>query len=924
MSGSRSGTIKLVSIADLDTLLNPESLVVIGASAREGSPGLTLASNLNREDFSGQVHLVNPRYDKVLGRTCLKSVKDLPGPVDLALILVPRKLLRRTLVDCARKGIRLAVIYSGADDPADLHRYARRLGMRLLGPWCAGLIRPHIGLNASLAPNRIQAGSLALVSQSATLAAALVDWAESSKVGFSALLSTGADTDVRLHDLLDLLADDYRTRAIIVYLDRVNGTRAFLSALSAVARRKPVVLMKSTHDSAAYCDALTRNGREFTSDDTFQAALSRAGVVRIRTFSNLFSAAKILASRVRTQGTRLAVISNGAAPAMLACERLEQRGFSTPVFDDDLLSALDKALAHTGDERSMQRLLSRGSNRWSGTNPVVLRDAEHGPEQFKASLNVLGHTRGFDAVLVIFTPDARSNTADVARAVIAAKPPKIPMIACWMGESQVHEARELFAEAGIPCFRTPEAAADAFDFLNRYHRSQQQLLQLPAPTARDTRIDIDRARSLVQIALESGERVLGPQRTRLLLTNLDIDVMPAIRATTSIEAISAASRIGYPVVVKLVSPNIAWKAPIIHTALNVEDDTDVQEAFSAARNALHTKRPDAEFRGVLIERQHTAQGKREIAISLQRDPVFGPVISVGIGGDLSSLVQRRVVQLPPLNPYLIEEMLNESPLADYLGSFRHHDALDTAPLVAVLRRVSEIACELPDVFSLDINPLIVSDEGAVAIDVHVVLERARQLPGEHKRYGHLSIHPWPRQWTRVIQVKDERELTLRAIRPGDSEGLQSMVKAMSDEARYFRFMHAINALSPAMLAQFTKLDYDRQIAFVAVTEDDAIAGVSRYTIDRTRQSGEFAVTVAQDWQGQGLATFLMNLLAEHARSRDLSELHGDVLTSNGGMRHLMDKLGYLPSPSPIDHDVLTYTLTLDATADATSDTTSHT
>jgi len=518
MSGSRSGTIKLVSIADLDTLLNPESLVVIGASAREGSPGLTLASNLNREDFSGQVHLVNPRYDEVLGRTCLKSVKDL------------------------------------------------------------------------------------------------------------------------------LLADDYRTRAIIVYLDRVNGTRAFLSALSAVARRKPVVLMKSTHDSAAYCDALTRNGREFTSDDTFQGAL-------------------------------------------------------------------DKALAHTGDERSMQRLLSRGSNRWSGTNPVVLRDAEHGPEQFKASLNVLGHTRGFDAVLVIFTPDARSNTADVARAVIAAKPPKIPMIACWMGESQVHEARELFAEAGIPCFRTPEAAADAFDFLNRYHRSQQQLLQLPAPTARDTRIDIDRARSLVQIALESGERVLGPQRTRLLLTNLDIDVMPAIRATTSIEAISAASRIGYPVVVKLVSPNIAWKAPIIHTALNVEDDTDVQEAFSAARNALHTKRPDAEFRGVLIERQHTAQGKR-------------------------------VVQLPPLNPYLIEEMLNESPLADYLGSFRHHDALDTAPLVAVLRRVSEIACELPDVFSLDINPLIVSDEGAVAIDVHVVLERARQLPGEHKRYGHLSIHPW--------------------------------------------------------------------------------------------------------------------------------------------------------------------------------------
>ncbi len=913
----RSGTIYSVSITDLQTLLNPQSLVVIGASAREGSPGLALVSNLLRQEFSGQLHLINPVYDEVLGQACLDSVKDLKGPVDLALIMVPRRLLRRTLVDCVRKGIRLALIYSGADNPADLHRYARRLGMRLLGPWCAGLIRPHIGLNASLAPNGIRPGSLALVSQSATLAAALVDWAESSKVGFSALVSTGADTDVRLHDLLDLLADDYRTRAIIVYLDKVNGTRTFLSALSAVARRKPVVLMKSTHHSAAHCDALTRSGREFTSDDTFQAALSRAGVVRIRTFSNLFSAAKILSSRVRIKGTRIAIVSNGGAPAMLARERVEQRGFSTPTLDDELLGSLRKAL-DTGEKRSMQRLLSRKSQHFSGTNPIVLRDAEHGPHQFEASLGVFEKSSRVDAILVIFTPDARSNPADVARAVIAARPAKLPTIACWMGESQVQEARELFTEAGIPCFATPEAATDAFDFLHRYHRSQQQLLQLPAPTASDTRINIERARSLVRIALGSGERVLGPQRTRLLLTNLDIETMPAIRAITSIEAISAASRIGYPVVVKLVSPNIAWKAPIVRTALNIEDDTGVQEAFSAAREALQAKRPDAEFRGVLIERQHAASDSREIAISLQRDAVFGPVISLGIGGDLSSLVQWRIVQLPPLNPFLIEQMLSESPLADYLGAFRHHEALNTAPLVAVLRRVSEIACELPDVFSLDINPLIVSNDRAVAIDAQVVLERARQLPGEHKRYGHLSIHPWPRQWTRTVQVKDKRSLTLRAIRPGDSEGLQVMVKAMSDESRYFRFMHAINGLSPAMLAQFTKLDYDRQIAFVADVGDGTIAGVSRYTIDQSTRTGEFAVTVADDWQGQGLATSLMTLLEEHARSRDLLALHGDVLTSNSGMRYLMEKLHYVPSPSPIDHDVLTYTLTLNDVADLPS------
>ncbi len=886
-----------MSTIHLNKLLDPQSIVVVGASDREGSPGRAVCANIINGNYTGELFFVNPRYKTVLDQPCFKSLSKLDKACDIALILVPEKIIKRTLVQVARAGIKVAIVMSAVRNHIEIHQLAQRLSLRLLGPYCAGIIRPHLKLNASFAQNKIKQGSLAIVTQSASLGAAIVDWAQPSSVGFSTLVSTGSDTDISLSDVLDLLAEDYHTRGIIIYLDRIHHTRSFLSAVSAAARIKPVVLMKSTQDTARYCDALTRSGHIYSTETVMQAAMRRTGVVRVRTFSNLFSAAKILTSAQRIKGNRLAIVSNGAAPAMLACERIATKRFSLPALSKDTTKTLHTQL------RSY----------WSGTNPVVLRHPEQLAEQYTNAIRTLVDSKDYDAILVIFVPDARNEPLQVADAIIACANSATPLLSCFMGESSVAPSRERFAENKLPCFRTPEAATDAADFLYRYLQSQQQLVQLPNPTSRYTRADIEGARKIIDTALADNERVLGPQKTRALLKLFDINVLPAIRATNLNDATEAAADIGYPVALKLVSPNITYKAAVEGIQLNINDEPQLTKAYNHIVDNASTLRPDAHFRGVLIEAMHPQANERSLAVSITRDATFGPVISVSIGGELAAILQTRSMQLPPLNQYLIDDLFSSPELDSYFGDYRHKKPVSKKQAAHVLRRISEIACELPEVFSLHINPLQVSDKKAVAMDVQLVLEKNDCS----KRYDHLAIHPYPWQWLRQIELKYGKLVQLRPIRPEDGESIKSMVKNMSAESRYFRFMHAINELSPQMVAQFTKLDYDRQMAFVAVSDNGSgqVVGVSRYAMSTDKQSGEFAVSIANDWQGLGLATKLMALIIEHARYQGIKELVGDVLMSNTGMRALMKSMGFTSAVSKENREVLVFTLSLTSTSE---------
>lgn len=807
----------------IEKLLDPDSIVIVGASARVGSTGYALTKNVLDGSYSGKLFLVNPRYDTVLDTACHKSLKSLSETPDLAIINVPSRLLRKTLVQCARKGVLTAVVLTGTAKAQRLHRDAQRLGMRLMGPYCAGLIRPHLGLNATYSTNKIHKGNLAIVSESASLGAAMLDWAETNNVGFSALLSTGQGTDISLSDILDLLSEDVHTRAVIVYVEHINTTRSFLSALSATARIKPVVLMRSSYQGVSFCDALTHSGEEYNSDHAFQAALNRTGVVRIKTFSNLYAAARILSTGIRVKGDKIAIISNANAPALMALEKIDNKGFEAPQLQNDILKELN----------------NRGKLNITGSNPILVREPLTLGEQFQHCLRTLSELPAIDALLLIFVPDSRNDAAVIAQAVADCKPLRFPLLTCWMGDASVIEARNILARASIPNFRTPESATDGFDFLHRYCISQQQLLQLPNPSSRTTPADLPGATSIVQASLDANQRVLNEQNTQRFMKYVDIPM---------------------------------------HTA--GLSDYSHEPADSA---------------------------KRVLKLSIMRDLLFGPVICVRIGNEYDAIFHDTIVQLPPLNRFLIDDILSDANLQHYIGSYRHLPAIDIKPLAAVLRRLSEIACEIPDVFSLDISPLELHEKHVLATHVQIVVE---QTPHQ-QRYKHLAIHPYPWQWVRDVTLNDNSSVQLRPIRPEDAYSLQMMVAQMSAQARYFRFMHTVNELSPKLIAQFTKLDYDRQMAFVATPDtlderdgNQHVIGVSRYTISNNRLSAEFAIAINDDHGGKGLATRLMKILIEHAKSQGLQSIYGDVLRDNAPMKRLMISLGFQMTNHPENREVI--------------------
>lgn len=901
-----------MSTLHLDKLLDPQSIALIGASDRPGSPGLLLAENLVAGAYKGTLYFINPRYETVVGQKCYTSVKKLPEAPELAILISPERTLKPTLEHCANLGVKVAVVMSATKKPELLHQFAEKIGIRLLGPFSAGIIRPPMQLNATYTANKIHAGPVALVTQSASLAAAILDWAQSSGVGFSALLSSGSDTDVSLSDVLDLLAEDHHTKAIIVYVDRISNARSFMSAISAASRIKPVVLMKSTQDSARYCDALTRTGQIFSADQVFQSAMGRAGVVRIRTFSNLFEAAKILTSGARTKGHRLAIVSNGAAPAMLACERLMNKQFALPALSTELHKRIVKSLNVLDKNIQTRNSTVERRGDWSNVNPIVLRNSQQLDAQYSSVTSLIQESGEYDAVLVIFVADPRSDAKDIASSLVPINNSAIPLLTCWMGEQSVQPARQLFAEKHIATFRTPEAAIDGFDFLHRHYRSQQQLLQLPNPASRHTRADVGAASELVWQELASGSRILGPVKTRSLLKLLEIEVMPATRATSLASALQAANDIGYPVAVKIVSPNLMYKSSVAQTQLNIQNDEQLSKAFEYAQSQLKQSRPGAQNRGVLVEAMYQEENHRELSVRVHQDPNFGPVISLGIGGEFSVVDMPQHAQLPPLNQFLIDELLSNNDIRSYLGSYRHKEAVDSKSLSQVLRRVSELVTEIPEIHSLDINPLAVSNHNAIALSAQIVVEQRK----DRKAYQHLAIHPYPWKWIQNVTLKNDLSVTLRPIRPSDAQSIRTLVQNMSAESRYFRFLHTIKDLTPLMVAQFTKLDYDRQIAFVAerVTdsdEDSEIIGVSRYTKTSNDNAGEFAVSVADHWQGHGVASTLMNLLIAHAMEQNLKSLFGDVLRTNVAMQKLMQSMNFIASNHPEETELLMYSINLE-------------
>lgn len=869
----------------LNALFSPNSVAVFGASNTQDAVGQVVFKNLLESGYKGKLYAINPKYETVQEQPVYKSLHDIGKPIDLVVITTPAKTIPSIIEACGEHGVKTAVILSagfreigcqGTKLEQLIVARAKRYGMRFIGPNCLGIMRPSINLNATFIKGTAKAGNLALVSQSGALCTAILDWAVPNDVGFSTVVSLGTSADLDFGDILDYLVSDSKTQGILLYIEGIHNARSFMSGLRAAARIKPVIVIKTGRHESGCKAALSHSGAMVGRDDAFDAALQRAGAVRVTTFGQLFSAAKTLASRYKANGSRLAIVTNGGGPGVMATDRAADLGIPLAALSKITLDTLSKELPTT----------------WSHGNPIDI-GSDATAERYQKAVALCLKDPEVDALLIILIPQAMTYPLEVAKAVIelAKKSPK-PIIACWMGGTQIYESRELFVQARIPDFRTPEAAIEAFYYLSAYHQNQQLLLQTPSSLGRFDPPDVEGSRIIIESVLAERRKTLTEMESKAILGAFRIPFVHTALARTANEALVIAESIGFPVVMKIDSPDISHKSDVGGVKLNINNPHLIREIFKTLIQDVQIKMPHARINGVTVERMIAKPNGRELMVGVIRDPVFGPVISFGMGGTMVEITGDIAISLPPLNSYLANCTIAKTKAANLLKQFRNMPAAKLESLTNVLLRVSEMVCELPWLQEMDINPLIIDEEGIVAVDVRIMVD---YYPIAQDRYNHMAIYPYPVHLVQQWQLPDGTDIVIRPIRPEDADMEQEFVRNLSDESRYFRFMQVVHELTPEMLVRFTQIDYDREMALIAVVKSegkDVQISVARYSTNPDGRSCEFALVVADQWQHRGLAQKIMHSLMDAARARGLKVMQGEVLSNNYGMLKLMEKLDF--------------------------------
>ena len=879
----------------LTPLFSPKSIVVFAGKAdqpeTQTSFGRGIRAQLEQGGFTGPVTYLDVDMSGTLADLAKTGA-------DLALIALPNDELAFALEVAGRIQCRAALILSTGVEGAlarELHGIARKHDIHLLGPNCLGYQRPRLNINASVAGQLAQPGSLALISQSGALTSAILDWGSQNAVGFSTVVSLGANTAVDLAQTLDFLATDPATQSIVIYMEGLTDARRFLSALRGAANTKPVVVLKAGNAAAASQAALTHSGAIVASDEVFDAALRRTGAVRVKSFVQLFQAAKCLASRYRPVGPRLAVITNGGGPGVLAADWIDELGLQLARLSDDGAQALAPLLP---PHATLSNLIDLSE--------------EADADAFAAAVKACARDAQVDGILVIYSPKLGSDPAAVAQAVSALNAGLgKPLLTCWMGDQKVAEARKIINTAGVATFRTPEAAVDGFSSIASFYQNQQLLHQTPPPLSQLAEPDLDGARLLIEGVLAERRKVLTEMESKALLAAFHIPITQTILARNASEAMLIASQLGYPVALKIDSPDISHKSEVQGVTLNLASAAAVRDGYNDMMAAVGRLAPDARLNGVTVQKMAGKRHGRELYIGVVTDRLFGPAISFGAGGTMIELINDRAVELPPLNLFLAQRLIGRVRSANTLGEWRGAPPAQREAVEQMLLRVSEMVCELPQLREMDINPLIVDEHGALVVDARIVIDAAP--PSAHD-YDHMAILPYPSNYTQEWPMRGGHHYTLRPVQPDDASMLQELVRGLSEKSRYYRFASSLRELSVQMLARYTLIDYDREMALVAVRterapgvtgdfiETETIIGVSRYIANPDRSSCEFSLLVDDRYSGQGLGTRLMLGIMDVARDKGLSEIDGLVLCKNTGMLKLMTSLGFQIRPYDEDPD----------------------
>ncbi len=881
-----------MSVRNLEFLFQPASVAVIGASDRPGSIGAVVLANLKRGGFKGPIWVVNKRHDTVDGEAAWSDVASLPQAPQLAVICTPAATVPGLIADLARKGTRAAIVLSaGLKQPAGpgegtleqaMLAAARPQLLRILGPNCIGALVPGVGLNASFAPGNALPGKIAFVTQSGALATAMLDWANGRGIGFSHFISLGDSADVDFGDVLDYLASDAGTRAILMYAESIPSGRKFMSAARAAARNKPVIMVKAGRAPEGARAAASHTGALAGSDSVADAAIRRAGMLRVDTLEALFDAAETLAHARPLRGERLAILTNGGGAGVLASDALSLGGGRLATLAPQTLAALDACLPPT----------------WSRGNPVdVIGDAP--VARYQDALRVLLAAGEVDAVLFMHAPTALVPAADIAAACVGqAGETGKPVLSCWLGDPAVAKARALFSAAGLPCYSTPERAVAAWLQLVNYQRNQQALQQLPVARASDFVPDRPRAMALLEQAVAERREWLDAAQAQEVLEAYGIPGVRTLRALDVEEAVAKASEIGFPVSLKIVSPQVVHKSDVGGVALGLATPDAVRSAAVRMRQEVARLKPEAVVHGFTVQQMAHRPHAHELIVGMATDDVFGPVLLFGQGGTDVELFGRHAVALPPLNASLASDLLARSGIAPLLAPHRGRPGVNESALLDTLLKVSQMACDLAPLAELDINPLLVDELGVLALDARVRLH----LPGRSE-YRPLAIRPYPRALEETVKLAGT-QLLLRPIRPEDGARLKDFYAKAAPQDMRLRFFMARREVPHSELARYSQIDYDREMTFIALAPADdqgrqPMVAEVRAVCDPDNRRAEFAILVASAWQGKGLGHLLMGKLIGYLRGRGTGEIVGQCLAQNTAMQALARHAGFEVDSVPI-------------------------
>ncbi|MCD9500195.1 bifunctional acetate--CoA ligase family protein/GNAT family N-acetyltransferase [Photobacterium carnosum] len=871
-------------MSNITAFLKPTSIAVIGASNNPHRIGYIVVSNLLSGCFNGPIIPVTPKYTAVAGILAYRSIDTMPIIPDIAIICTRADLTPDIINQLGHKGVKAVIVIAAGMTPTANHKdtinhqqqmliNAQRYNIRIIGPNSLGIILPWLNLNASVSPIPANKGNIAFISQSASICTTILDWAQNKHIGFSTFISLGDACDINFAELLDILSQDTKTDAILLYIDNIKDARQFISAARAAARNCRILVLKSGRTNMGQLTALLHSNDEISVDEVYDAAIRRSGMLRVHTTHDLFAAVETLAHSVPLRGERLAIVTNGAGPAVMAVDALSDRSGKLAQLSTETVAKLSHVLPAY----------------WSHTNPIdIMGDAN--TTRYQQVINILLDSDDFDALLIMHSPSAIANSTHTAKIVIDtlhqhSRSQRFNILTNWSGENEATDARTLFTQARLPTYRTPESAISAFMHLVEYRRNQRQLMETPVSIGEIT-ADPHYVRHEIQRLLQQNIHHLETHEIRPLLESYGFTTLPTWIASDAAEAVYIAEQIGYPVAVKLRSPDIRHKSDIHGVVLYLRDANEVANAADAilSRVALHY--PCARIDGLLIQRMANRSGAQELRIGVHNDPVFGPVIMLGEETIDWNIERDAVVALPPLNMALARYMVINALKRNKIKQRSSLEQISIPALCRLLVTISQMIIDCPDISALDIHPLLISGDELTVIDASMDIAA---FNGDIQQ--RLAIRPYPKEYEQQCQLKDGKQILLRPILPEDEPTHKAFISQVSEEDLYKRFFSEIGELNHEALAKFTQIDYDREMAFVAVY-DEMIIGVARALSDANNKDAEFAILIRSDFKGAGLGRILMVKLIDYAKQRGLHTLTGITMPTNRGMITLAQKMGF--------------------------------